>query len=70
MTKKIWLAVNKNGFINLFSGEPVRYEEEQKWMGKLPYINSVVYSQLAKIAVNNGITWESDPLEFEIQYAA
>lgn len=64
--KTIYLCVNGDGFVCMFSGEPVRDEENQKWIGKWPYINSIVYKNILPIAFSMGLTWENEPEIFEL----
>lgn len=67
MTQQIWAAVNKDGFIMLFTGEPVRDDESGKWIGKYPYINSNVYPQFCDLIKKSKMSWKSEPEMFEIQ---
>lgn len=67
MIQKIWAAVNKDGYVALFTGQPVRDEDSGKWVGEYPYINSLVYSQFKNIIRQSMMDWNSSPEMFEFE---
>ena len=40
-TQKIWVAVNKNGNVRMFTDEPIRTKQTGKWESKQPFLNSL-----------------------------
>ena len=65
---KIWAGVNKNGNLSLHAEQPVRDEERGIWVSKLPFVNSVLYPQIASMFEKSNITWGNDCeyLEFQL----
>lgn len=61
---KCWAAVNKSGFVVLFTDEPKRNEETGKWEGNL-YVNSVVYAAIKDIFEKASWNWEKEAEYFE-----
>ena len=64
MTIKCWAAINRNGFICLFTDKPQRNKEIGKWEGKL-YVNSVVYKMIKDLFDKASFSWEEDAEYFE-----
>lgn len=54
----IYIVVNKDKALRMFVDEP--YREGDVWKGK-PFVNSVLYNQLAPIIEKAGLTFESNP---------
>ena len=46
---KVWAGVNKNGKLSMHAEQPVRDEDRGIWVSKLPFVNSVLYAQVAAI---------------------
>ena len=65
---KVWAGVNKNGKLSLHAEQPVRDEVRGIWSSKLPFVNSVLYTQIAKMFEKSNITWTNDCefLEFQL----
>lgn len=61
--RECWLAVNRNGFIGLYTKMPVRNEKTGKWEGEL-YCDSVVYKIMEDLVAKANVTWENDPEYF------
>ena len=57
----VWFAVNKNGFVGLYSDEPKRNKDIGKWESKLPFINSVIYEQIIDLVQKTSMTWDKEP---------
>lgn len=66
-TQKIWVAVNKNGDIRMFTDEPTRNKQTGKWESKHPFVNSSLYNEVKSIIEHANVNWESEPNFFEIQ---
>ena len=66
-TQKIWVAVNKNGNVRMFTDEPIRNKQTGKWESKKPFVNSLLYTEVKSIIEHANVNWESDPNFFEIQ---
>lgn len=62
----VWLAINKNGDLQLFSECPTR--GKISWVGK-NYINSMIYGAVLELVKNSTLSWESEPefLEFSLK---
>lgn len=65
-TIKTWAGVNKNGFLMLFTKEPKRNTETNKWEGE-PYVNSVIYKMLTNLVEKAGMNWDNDAEYFEFE---
>lgn len=65
-TIKTWAAVDKNGFLSLFTSEPKRNNETCKWEGE-KYVNSVIYKMLVNLVENAGMNWDNDAEYFEFE---
>ena len=65
---KVWAGVNKNGKLSLHGEQPVRDEDRGIWVSKLPFVNSVLYNQVATMFEKANITWTNDCefLEFQL----
>ena len=65
---KVWAGVNKNGKLSLHGEQPVRDEGRGIWVSKLPFVNSVLYDQVATMFEKANITWTNDCefLEFQL----
>ena len=61
---KCWAAVNKNGFISLFTDQPQRNTDTGKWEGNL-YLNSVIYKMIVDLFEKANFSWMNDPEYFE-----
>ena len=66
---KVWAGVNKNGKLSLHGEQPVRDEDRGIWVSKLPFVNSVLYNQVATMFEKANITWTNDCefLEFQLE---
>ena len=64
MANKCWAAVNKNGFVSLFTDKPTRNEETGRWEGKL-YINSAAYKAIKDLFEKVSFGWNRDAEYFE-----
>lgn len=62
----IWVAVNKNGTVRIFTDEPIRNNISGKWEGKHPFISSVLQKQFEDLCQKSNITWEVDANPFSI----
>ena len=65
-TLEIWVAVNKNGDVRMFTDEPVRNNETGRWEGKHPFVNCILQVQFEELCTKSKITWEMEPNPFEI----
>ena len=65
-TIKTWAAVNKNGFLLLFTNEPTRNDNTGKWEGEL-YVNSAIHKMLGPLVEQANMSWENDPEYFEFE---
>jgi hypothetical protein len=63
---KCWAAVNKNGFLVLFTEQPKRNEKTCKWEGNL-YVNSVLYKTIKELFDKVNFNWEKEPEYFEFR---
>ncbi len=61
ITKTIWFAVNKNGFVGLYLDKPVRNKLTKKWESKYPFINSIIYNEIVDLVEKAKYTWENEP---------
>ena len=66
---KVWAGVNKNGKLSLHGEQPVRDEDRGIWVSKLPFVNSVLYDQVATMFEKANITWTNDCEFLEFQLA-
>ena len=66
-TQKIWVAVNKNGEIRMFTDEPKRNIKTGKWESSHPFVNSTLYNEVKSIIEHANVNWESEANFFEIQ---
>lgn len=65
MTIGVWLAIAKDGELQLFTEEPVR--GKHSWIGN-PYINSVVFKTVQQMIANSSMSWHSDPEYIELMF--
>ena len=63
-TNKCWAAVNKNGFMTLFTDQPTRNTAAGKWEGNM-YVNSVAYKAIKDLFEKVNFSWEREPEYFE-----
>ena len=58
----------KNGKLSMHAEQPVRDEDRGIWVSKLPFVNSVLYAQVAAMFEKANITWTNDCefLEFQL----
>lgn len=61
----IWVAVNKNSFVNLFINEPQRNNDTCKWVGDF-FINSLLYNQFKDMVEKSNMNWLNEPEPFTI----
>ena len=61
---KCWAAVNKNGFIVLFTNQPKRNIDSGQWEGEL-YVNSIVYKAIKDLFEKVNFSWEKEAEYFE-----
>jgi hypothetical protein len=66
-TQKIWVAVNKNSDIRMFTDEPKRNSKTGKWESINPFVNSLLFTEVKSIIEHANVNWESEPNFFEIQ---
>jgi hypothetical protein len=66
---KVWAGVNKNGKLSLHGEQPVRDDDRGIWVSKLPFVNSVLYDQVATMFEKANITWTNDCEFLEFQLA-
>lgn len=62
---QIWVAIAKNGTIQLFSKIPKR--GKTCWIGEV-YINSMIYQSIEKMIRNSSLSWASEPEFLELSY--
>lgn len=60
-TVQVWFAVNKSGFVGLYSEEPKRNESVKKWESQYPFVNAVLYKEIQNIVEKTGMNWDSEP---------
>ena len=64
----VWFGVNKKNDIQMFlDEEPTKNKELGRYEGKSPFINSLFYEDLKKIAQGAHMTFDSEPQCIEIQ---
>ena len=65
---KVWAGVNKNGKLSMHAEQPVRDNVRGIWVSKFPFVNSVLYTQIASMFEKSNITWnnECEFLEFQL----
>ena len=63
---KLYLVVNKSGFVGLHNEEPIRDKITGKWISNKPFINSAVQKKFEDLVKKTGMNWESEPEFFEI----
>lgn len=68
ITQQIWFVLNKNNEILMFLDEPVKNPKTKKWEGKCPYINSRINNEIAALAQQAQMSFESNPECIEIQF--
>ena len=68
MTLNIFVVVNKNGAVRMFTDEPKRNNETGYWESKNPYVNSVLYKDFSNLCTKANLTWESEPNQFTIEF--
>ena len=57
----IYLGVNKNGSISMHTIEPTRDETRGIWVSKMPFCNSLAYTQFSSLIEKSNISWINDP---------
>ena len=67
-TLTVWFAVNKNGFIGIYSDEPKRNIETGKWESKFPFINSLIYDQICQLVEKAKLDWNKEPECISFQF--
>lgn len=62
----IWAAINKNGKLALYTDKPTKNSEQGIWVGKYPFLNSMVYDNLKSMIEKTEMNWNCDPEPFQI----
>lgn len=62
----IWAAINKNGKLALYTDKPFKDLNQGIWVGKYPYLNSIVFNNLKGMIEKTEMNWECDPEPFQI----
>ena len=57
----VYLGVNKDGSISMHTIEPTRDERRGIWISKMPFCNSLAYTQFSSLIEKSSITWNNDP---------
>lgn len=57
----IYIGVNKNGSISMHTIEPTRDEARGIWVSKMPFCNSLAYTQFSSLIEKSNISWINDP---------
>lgn len=62
----VWVAVNKNGDVLMFTDEPTRNNDTGKWESANPYINSLIQKDFDTLMKKSNVTWEAEPNMFTL----
>lgn len=62
----IWVAVDRNGWIGLYSTEPTKNEQTGKWDSPNPFCNYQVRKELEALIKRTDMGWNSEPAFFKI----
>jgi len=63
-SRKCWVAVNKDGFISMFTDVPVRNNNTGKWEGTY-YLDSFIYGIVKDMITKVNMKWDNEPEFFE-----
>ena len=64
---QIWFAVNRNGNVRMFLENPTKNISKGIWESKSPYVNSVMYKDIARVVQQAHMTFENNPEIIEMQ---
>lgn len=62
----IWAGINKNGNLALYFDRPKKDSNKGIWIGKYPYLNSIVYNNLKSMIEKTEMSWECDAEPFQV----
>ena len=62
----VWVAVNKNGDVKMFTEEPARNEKKGKWESQNPYVNSLIQKDFEGLMKKSNVTWDAEPNMFTL----
>lgn len=63
----LWLTVNRNGTVLLHCSEPTKNDSLGVWESEMLYCNATLYKQMRELVKNSGMSFESEPEQFEIK---
>lgn len=67
MTLTVFVAVNKNGSIRMFTDEPKRNVNSGRWESDNPFVNSKLFKDFTSLCQKANVTWESEPNPFTLE---
>lgn len=66
MINLIFVTLDKKNNVYLWLDEPKRESEADVYKGQYLYLNSVRYKEIAELVKKSSLTWNSEPVVFEI----
>ena len=66
MINLIFVTLDKKNNVYLWLDEPKRESEADIYKGQYLYLNSVRYKEIAELVKKSSLTWNSEPVVFEI----
>lgn len=66
MINLIFVTLDKKNNVYLWLDEPKRESDADVYKGKYLYLNSVRYKEISELVKKSSLTWNSEPVVFEI----
>lgn len=66
MINLIFVTLDKKNNVYLWLDEPKRESDSDIYKGQYLYLNSLRYKEIAELVKKSSLTWNSEPVVFEI----
>lgn len=66
MINLIFVTLDKKNNVYLWLDEPKRESDTDVYKGQYLYLNSVRYKEISELVKKSSLTWNSEPVVFEI----
>lgn len=66
MINLIFVTLDKKNNIYLWLDEPKRESDKDVYKGQYLYLNSIRYKEISELVKKSSLTWNSEPVVFEI----
>jgi hypothetical protein len=66
MINLIFVTLDKKNNVYLWLDEPKRESDTDVYKGQYLYLNSIRYKEISELVKKSSLTWNSEPVVFEI----